>query len=149
MLLTDKDGRLIVPLIVIGLVGYSTYRSWDNFLDRSQQTESNLSGYYEFRFEDPEWQRKYENYNPARDYQLTLATGVYAGANTPGTSLSGPPPGIAGSIGIPSLITIISKRVINLLVGFRAPPNYQPGQVLGNSTMDSRNISTMPPSNNK
>jgi RHS repeat-associated protein len=136
VLLADDDGRFIIPLIVIGVVGYSAYQAWDNFLDRANQMETNMRGYYQFDFENPEWQQKYENYNPAKDYASTLAAGVHAGVSTPGTSLSGPPPGITGSIGTPSLITTLGKKFMNWLFGFKGPEPYRfdQGQVLGQSS---------------
>jgi len=91
----DPEGEFIVTALAIGSVAYVGYKAvdaWKDFLDNSEQMEENLSGYYEFDFNDPEWQDKYADYNPGRDIAITARSGGYAALQTPGTSVTGQPP---------------------------------------------------------
>jgi RHS repeat-associated protein len=92
---TDPEGEAVVTLLALGVLaygGYKTVDAWKDFLDNAEQMEENLSGYYEFDFEDPEWQEKYGDYNPGEDVAITARSAGYAALNTPGTSLTGQPP---------------------------------------------------------
>jgi RHS repeat-associated protein len=91
----DPDGEFVMTALAAGAIAYTGYKAvdaWKDFLDNARQTEENLSGYYEFDFEDPEWQAQYADYNPGKDIATTARSGAYAALQTPGTSVTGPPP---------------------------------------------------------
>ena len=92
---SDPNGEFIITALAIGVIGYvayEAYTAWNDYLLNAQQLEENLSGYYEFDFDNPEWQEKYEDYDPGRDVAITARSGAYAALKTPGTSVTGPPP---------------------------------------------------------
>ncbi len=132
----DPDGRFAFLAVAAGAVivygAYETYQAWNNFIDDTEQAQENLSGYYEFDFDDPEWQSKYEDYNPGKDIHGMARSGLYAGLSTPGTSLSGPP---ATSLDWAEPVSFFLKKLLGLEYGkpARVEP-VRPGSGKGIST---------------
>jgi len=153
VLMKDESGEAILPVIVLGAVGLTAVLEWNNFVGYVNQKQSYASGYYQTNFLDPkateEWTKKYydTNYNFDKEWLSAYGPALKAYVSTPGTLSSIPPGSVTGSIGKPSFISMILKKIMTWM--FLRPDGPGGGDVLGASDQRSVYRWGAPPSKGK